>query len=1160
MPSPGSRRGRGRAPHETGPVRRQHWFDDLRGVTAAESAAARLSASESRESLDAHAPPVAGGANWTPIGPTGAVRGQTRTRATISGRVRAIEVGPNGTRAYVAAPDGGVWRYDRTTIGADVHDVWTPVDDFVMSPNLVNLAAGNALACNALLVTFGATTNLDTLFVGTGEPAELTPPQFGSGPSYNGVGIRVSIGGAGARTWHAEAPLALRGQAVSRLFRDPDNAAIVWAATTAGLYVRPAGAGPNTEWNLIPRGAGTLLPGNRQISDVVITGSTAAGNKTIFAAARGGAAAAPTRSSGVYTSTDNGVTWNLVPITPASAADPGRIALAVSGPNQVVYRFDEQGRLWRYDGAQFVRVQQVPPRESTVDDQGFYDLALAIEPGTDDTVWIGGAVINNDNPGSLNPQEWDAALYRGTVTLVAGNRRFGYTSGANPDASPTWRGHGIHGDCHAVAFARDAAGNLVAGETWIGCDGGVFRSPTGANATFLPVNDTLGITQPTFFDNHPTSDGIVVTGSQDNGVIRGEGAAQWRVLVTSDGGGVAFDPHNPLRILAQNLTSSLVSVADGGLSGMTTAAGPTLSTGENATMYARLVASPAVEPDTTVLYSTTRIWVSYDFGANWRVLPNNVAVGAGGRAIGRLNGDNDPITDVVWQVQNRFHACTRQFVFRYDRTARNANHTTDVWTRPATRLPATALPAVRTITSLGVVNPATDDLYCGLGGANTGNDHVFWYDQTGAGTWVATGFGPGMTVAGVATPFDAPVNALVVDPGNPRHLYVGTDVGVFRGERSAAGPPFTWTWLLWSNGLPEATVLDLKVHAPTRRLRAALHGRGIWEFDLAAAVTPDPDVFVRMNGTDSGRHLPAARNAAHPFQAAPRTVTWTMSPDIKVRRTGTAAQPAPAYPGTTLRVRTPRDTGANVTRWQAHVQRRGFTIGADAPGTFDAGSRQAARDLQSRYGLVDWDGARFAIDGIVGPRTWAATTTYPALPVPMTPTAFAELIGEDTDLATDVMIADHGPNQVFLQVQNRGHIAVPAGGLITTLLVAGSTAAGVVPQLPVGYAGRVTTQDTTAWLAGSGWQFADATRYRSNVLALDQRQPAILTWSVDFATLGFAAGTFVMLLALTSGPAPSTLTSAERTVQTLVEGAGAGAGNPRVAARLVRLDAVAAIP
>ena len=414
-------------------------------------------------------------------------------------------------------------------------------------------------------------------------------------------------------------------------------------------------------------------------------------------------------------------------------------------------------------------------------------------------------------------------------------------------------------------------------------------------------------------------------------------------------------------------------------------------------------------------------------------------------------------------------------------------------------------------------------------------------------------------------PFDAPVNALVVDPVAPQFLYVGTDVGVFRGERTGVAPAFAWTWLLWSNGLPEATVFDLKIHAPTRRLRASLHGRGLWEFDLAAAPPRSPDVYLRMNGADSGRHLATARGAAHPFQPAPRTVNWTMSPDIKVRRTGTAAQAPPAYPGAPVRFATPRQVGPNVVRWQAHIQRRGFGIGADPAGTFDVGSRQAARDVQSRYGLTDWDGFRQAIDGLVGPRTWAASTSYRALPNPVTPAVFADGLDEDVVLATDLMIADHGPNQVFVQVHNRGHLPIAAGDLRVALLVCASDAVGTAPLLPADYATRIRNADTTAWLGASGWLFGQAGVYQTNALELNQRQPSVLSWTVDFAALGLAAGSNALLLALASatsgiaGATDNTLTAADRTVRTLIEGAAA-AGETKAVARLVRLDAVAVIP
>lgn len=1164
-----------RAPGDSGAARRARWRVDVRGLTAQDRYDATANASAARaqiEELQPHAPGVPGGTNWTPIGPAGALRGQTRNRATVSGRINAIEVGPLGRRAYLVAADGGVWAYEKVTVGGIDHDTWLPMNDFVMSPSMVNLASANSLSCHALLVRFGANALADTLYVGTGEPDTIkpTPPQPGS--NYFGIGILVSPGGGGPRTWHLEAP-NLAGQAVYRLVADPDNPAIIWAATSAGLFTRPAAAVANTPWVAVGSGAAPLLPGNREISDVVITGTTVGGDKTIFAAARGGAAAAPTRTSGVYASTDNGANWDLVPISPASAANPGRIALAVSDANQVVYRFDQPGRLWRFDSAttQFVQVTNTPPAGQLVGSQGDYDLVVAVQPGTDNTVYLAGNLVKNDNAGPLNPGEWELSLYRSAMAVAAnGVGNFGYTSGGNPDASPLWIGAGIHPDGHMIAFARDAAGTaLSAGEVWVGCDGGVFRSTAGgALGTFTPVNETLSITQPSYFDHHPTSEAIVVTGSQDNGTLRGDGSAIWRLIRTADGGGVAIDPHNPLRVMAQYTNASLFSMQDGGLSGANRAAGPTLSTGENPKFYSRLTTSPAVEPDTTLIYTTNRVWASYNWGASWRVLPANLTPAAAGQTLSRLNGAADMVSDVVWIAQNRFHASTGQLVFRFDRTTRNANHNTDVWTSPPTQLPATGLPAVRAITSLGVVNPATDDLYVGLGGVNTGNDHVWWYDSTPPGNWRTTTFGPGMTIGGVVTPFDAPVTALVVDPANTNFLYVGTDVGVFQGQRSAV-PPFAWTWRLWSRGLPEAGVIDLKIHGPSRRLRASLHGRGIWEYDLTNAVTRSPDVYLRMNAADSGRHLPTARGAAHPYQPTPRTVDWTMSPDIKVRRTATAAQAPPAYPGTTLQFQTPRLTGANVTRWQAHAQRRGFSTAPDVGGTFDAGSRQAARDIQSRYGLTAWNGALASdvIDGVVGQRTWAAATSYPPLPVPVTPGVFADQLGEDFDQTTDLIIGDADANDVFVQVHDRGDIPILAGQLRVLLLVAASDPAGAVPQLPADYAAKIRANDANPnWLTASGWQFADAGVYRTNVVELNQRQPVVVSWTVDFTALGFAAGDHVMLVALASatsaavGAADNQIRSVERNLQTLVEGAGAAAGEVKVAARLVRLDAVAAIP
>jgi hypothetical protein len=85
-----------------------------------------------------------------------------------------------------------------------------------------------------------------------------------------------------------------------------------------------------------------------------------------------------------------------------------------------------------------------------------------------------------------------------------------------------------------------------------------------------------------------------------------------------------------------------------------------------------------------------------------------------------------------------------------------------------------------------------------------------------------------------------PVNDIVVDPDVPGTLYAATDLGVFIGNCSVT--PCSWTTL--SGGLPRVAVLSLKLHEPSRTLRAATHGRGAWDLHL-------------NNFTFSGPHLSA---------------------------------------------------------------------------------------------------------------------------------------------------------------------------------------------------------------------------------------------------------------------------------------------------------------
>ena len=69
-------------------------------------------------------------------------------------------------------------------------------------------------------------------------------------------------------------------------------------------------------------------------------------------------------------------------------------------------------------------------------------------------------------------------------------------------------------------------------------------------------------------------------------------------------------------------------------------------------------------------------------------------------------------------------------------------------------------------------------------------------------------------------------NAILVDPAAPDNVYTGADIGVWH----SADRGLTWEPL--ENGLPDSPVYDLLIRPTQRLLRAATHGRGIYELAL----------------------------------------------------------------------------------------------------------------------------------------------------------------------------------------------------------------------------------------------------------------------------------------------------------------------------------------
>ena len=83
-----------------------------------------------------------------------------------------------------------------------------------------------------------------------------------------------------------------------------------------------------------------------------------------------------------------------------------------------------------------------------------------------------------------------------------------------------------------------------------------------------------------------------------------------------------------------------------------------------------------------------------------------------------------------------------------------------------------------------------------------------------------------------------PFNTIILDPADVNHAYAGSDFGVFESLNVWAAAP-TWSSLTYD--LPAVSVQQLG-YVSGGRLRAATHGRGIWELIVSTLPTPNGDV------------------------------------------------------------------------------------------------------------------------------------------------------------------------------------------------------------------------------------------------------------------------------------------------------------------------------
>ncbi len=405
----------------------------------------------------------------------------------------------------------------------------------------------------------------------------------------------------------------------------------------------------------------------------------------------------------------------------------------------------------------------------------------------------------------------------------------------------------FHPDNHCLAF--DPNNHLT---IYAGSDGGIYRSTDGGATWSDTINAGPCITQFEFVDDHPSSDAVVFGGTQDNGTEQFRNSPVFAHADDGDGGFCAVDHSQPRNVVSTYYSATPKRSTQGGLFGSWVDVSGGIQ--GSALFYPPLALDQ--QNSSNIAIGTDR--VSLDSAQGTGGWPTQVA----------LPGIAGMVSAIHYVSSTLIYAGTTQgevyrLIFQnaaWSVTAIHAAPLPNHWVWDVVARPDDANTVIVVMSGFGIAH-VWRGVVPPTGGATV------WTDVSGTG---------------VARLPDIPGNALAIDSSVPNTYYIATDVAVFRTTDAGT------TWSPFSEGLPNCAVFDLRLHGPSRLLRAATHGRGLWERRLDTLNMPDVDIFLRDNLMDTGRTTPAPSNVPAAFEdplqyvSLGDSVFWWQCADIKV--------------------------------------------------------------------------------------------------------------------------------------------------------------------------------------------------------------------------------------------------------------------------------------
>ncbi len=752
-----------------------------------------------------------------------------------SGRVTALAVNPkNANNVYLGGADGGLW------VTTDGGNTWTPLTD--NPPNAANIptVAVGAIAVDPTTCGPVPSGICSTVYVGTGED------NFGGDNIYGEGVLNCTITASAPptasctqdTTFHTSSPLdqsrggPLIGALAVNRATGKNNILLAGvrgrgAALQSGVW---CSSDKGVTWtHVLPVIAPTATgdPG----TDVAFAsdGTAWAALGFPFGAAGNGIY----KSSAPVTSSCTGITWNQQTL-PVASTSIGRITLALApSDNTKIYAAIADVTTFSATLLGVVRstnataatpmwTQLTDPLVSAATGfctgQCFFDMALSVDPANPAVVYAGGS---GQNPIIRTTNGTTTASW--TDVTAAG--------GVAP-----------HVDTHALAFAGDGS------KIWVGNDGGVWSTSTPAGTiSWSNLNapssgsstGALNITQ--FYPGvsiHPSNPGFAMGGSQDNGTQVDQAATSpataliWQDAgLTCDGGFTVIDPSIPstsygeCEYIPSGILLIGVTFAGDGLIGNGFFAASGIDGTDRGSFIPPLVVDKSNSQ--TLYFGTCRVWQTKNGANSWTAISPDVTTPSHPATCPVPTTASQPsaILDTIAVAPSDSNTV---YVGSDQGEIEVTSNGGTTWTSIVT----TTLPS-RAVTDI-VVDPSNKDIayatFSGFGSCAVGctgpTGHVFKTLNGTAGintTW--------LDISGTTTKLpDIPVNAIVIDPDDTTHstLYVGTDIGAFFTPDGGVN----WSPLGALGSMPNAQILSLTLHNPSRTLRAATHGRGVWDLNL----------------------------------------------------------------------------------------------------------------------------------------------------------------------------------------------------------------------------------------------------------------------------------------------------------------------------------------